>query len=139
MGELRLTSLHLIPLSCRCLRLRVVARHLRGPPHHNFLHLFLKLHVDGLLVLHFLLVHFDFLCLDGELLAHSICVLQADLTHLTLLEEALELSDSLLQLLVFFALDYLLLAHSEQLSFHLVELISECLEFSLLLFVCSDE
>ena len=136
MGYLRLITVHFIALG-GVLRSGLISKG-RFSHDEEFFHLLLKLLINGLLVLNLFLVHFDFLSLDGQLLADGIRILRSDLPHLTVFEQAFKVLDTALQSRVFFLKNHMLLADSEELGLSLVELVSKRLQFSLLLLVCAN-
>ena len=85
------------------------------------------------------MVPFNLFCLDCKLVRQCASVLIAQLTHLALLQQALELGDPVLEVGVLLLHDDLSLADLEQLRFPLVALLAQSLKLHLFLLVSSDE
>ena len=86
-------------------------------------HLILKLGVDSLLMLYFLLVQLYLSCLDLKLPLKSVITLSTDFPHLTVLKHSLKLLNSVLQGGILFTQDCVLLPVGKQLSLNTVELV----------------
>jgi len=134
--ELGLATLHLVSLQGA---LYGGVRSKRRLARNEVLHFLLQLYVDSLLVLHLSLVHFDLLRPDCQLLGEGVSVGVLQLSHLAGLEEALKFGHPALERTVFLLNDNVVLAHGKKLSLYLVELVSQCLQVSLLLLVGPDQ